>query len=208
MLGFSRLDDTDDRGERRLVAGLGLLFAGVLALALVDLAGDLEEGGALWHVALEAAVALIGLSGATAMLLRLRTVARRAIVAEQRAEGLAQRADDLAERLRATERDAERWRAEAGELIAGLSGAIDQQLDRWSLSPAEKEIALLLLKGLSHKEIAEVRGVGEATVRHQARAIYRKAGLSGRADLAAFFLEDLLSVRPSSAGSASPRSTT
>jgi len=51
---------------------------------------------------------------------------------------------------------------------------------------------LLLLKGLSHKEIAEVRNVSETTVRHQARSLYRKAGLSGRNDLAAFFLEDLL----------------
>jgi DNA-binding NarL/FixJ family response regulator len=51
---------------------------------------------------------------------------------------------------------------------------------------------MLLLKGLSHKEIAEVRAITEATARQQARAVYRKAGLSGRADLAAFFREDLL----------------
>lgn len=63
---------------------------------------------------------------------------------------------------------------------------------RWELSPAEKEVALLLLKGLSHKEIAEVRGTSEATVRQQSRALYKKAGLTGRHDLAAFFLEDLL----------------
>ncbi|MBT8470373.1 MAG: helix-turn-helix transcriptional regulator [Myxococcales bacterium] len=64
--------------------------------------------------------------------------------------------------------------------------------DRWRLSPAEKEVALLLLKGLSHKEIAKVRSVTETTARQQARAVYRKAGLSGRHDLAAFFLEDLM----------------
>jgi hypothetical protein len=29
-------------------------------------------------------------------------------------------------------------------------------------------------------------------VRHQALAVYRKSGLGGRAELAAFFLEDLL----------------
>jgi len=49
-----------------------------------------------------------------------------------------------------------------------------------------------LLKGLSHREIADIRGVSERTVRQQSRALYRKAGLSGRADLAAYFLEDLL----------------
>jgi len=38
---------------------------------------------------------------------------------------------------------------------------------------------MLLLKGLSLKEIATVRGTGERTVREQARAVYRKAGLTG-----------------------------
>ena len=81
--------------------------------------------------------------------------------------------------------------------VVGLVGqprrpALDRQFQRWALSPAEKEVALLLLKGLSHKEIAEVRSITEATARQQARAVYKKAGLSGRADLAAFFLEDLL----------------
>jgi DNA-binding NarL/FixJ family response regulator len=56
-------------------------------------------------------------------------------------------------------------------------------------------VASLLLKGLSHKEIAEVRRVSEATARQQARAVYKKAGLSGRNELAAFFLEDLLLPR-------------
>ena len=53
-------------------------------------------------------------------------------------------------------------------------------------------MALLLLKGLSHKEVATVRAVSERTVREQARAVYSKSGLTGRAALSAFFLEDLL----------------
>ena len=77
-------------------------------------------------------------------------------------------------------------------MMKGLAEALDQQFDRWRLSPAEKEVALLLLKGLSHKDIAEVRSVTAATARQQARSVYKKAGLSGRHDLAAFFLEDLM----------------
>jgi DNA-binding CsgD family transcriptional regulator len=77
-----------------------------------------------------------------------------------------------------------------GALLA--FAAVDRQFQRWALSPAEKEVALLLLKGLSHEEIDEVRSITEATARQQATAIYRKAGLSGRNDVAAFFLEDLL----------------
>ena len=37
-----------------------------------------------------------------------------------------------------------------------------------------------------------MRSVAEATVRQQAAAIYKKAGVSGRHELSAFFLEDLL----------------
>jgi DNA-binding CsgD family transcriptional regulator len=88
--------------------------------------------------------------------------------------------------------EAARWRDEARDLLNGLGAAFDRQFERWALSPAEKEVALLLLKGLSHKELAEVRSITEATARQQARAVYKKAGLSGRHDLAAFFLEDLL----------------
>jgi len=64
---------------------------------------------------------------------------------------------------------------------------------RWRQStPAEREIALFILKGLSAKEIADLRDTSERTIRQQAQAIYSKANLSGRAALSAFFLEDLL----------------
>lgn len=86
----------------------------------------------------------------------------------------------------------QRWRAEARSHLDGLGAAIEAQFSRWSLTEAEREVALLLLKGLSHKETAQVRGVSERTVREQSRSIYAKAGLTGRTALSAFFLEDLL----------------
>jgi DNA-binding CsgD family transcriptional regulator len=88
--------------------------------------------------------------------------------------------------------DAQRWNAEAQVVLQGLGAAIDRQFDRWGLTPAEREVALLQLKGLRHKAIAELRNRSERTVRQQALAVYRKSGLNGRTDLAAFFLEDLL----------------
>ena len=84
------------------------------------------------------------------------------------------------------------WRSRVQDLMRGIGSAIDQQFDRWKLTPAEKDVALLLLKGFSHKEVAGLRGRAERTVRQQALAIYRKSNLSGRASLAAYFLEDLL----------------
>lgn len=92
---------------------------------------------------------------------------------------------------------AERWRRETAELQRGLSDAIDLQFTRWELTPAEREVALLLLKGLSTRDIAGMRDTREATVRQQAQVVYRKASLEGRAELAAFFLEDLLAPHSS-----------
>lgn len=88
--------------------------------------------------------------------------------------------------------DARRWNQEAQDVLQGLAAAIDRQFDRWGLSPAEREVALLQLKGLRHRQIAELRNTSERTVRQQALSVYRKSGLNGRTDLAAFFLEDLL----------------
>lgn len=100
--------------------------------------------------------------------------------------------------------EASSWRQEARDALVGLSDAIDRQFTRWELTQAEREVALLLLKGLSHKEIATVRGTSERTVRQQSLTVYRKSEVAGRAELSAFFLEDLLSVhRPSAPDSAS-----
>src|SRR6478672_2169417 len=84
------------------------------------------------------------------------------------------------------------WRDETRALLNGLGEAIDRQFLTWKLTEAERDVGLLLLKGLSLKEIAAARATSERTIRTQARSIYAKAGLSGRAALSAFFLEDLL----------------
>jgi DNA-binding CsgD family transcriptional regulator len=77
----------------------------------------------------------------------------------------------------------------AGEMIQVMHG----QFSKWGLSMSEAEVALLLIKGLSMKEIAEARQVKEKTVRSQSAAIYAKSGQAGRHELAAFFIEDLMS---------------
>jgi DNA-binding CsgD family transcriptional regulator len=109
------------------------------------------------------------------------------------------------EEARQWSEDARRWNQEAQHVLQGLGAAIDRQFDRWGLSPAERDVALLQLKGLRHKAIADLRHTSERTVRQQALSVYRKSGLNGRNDLAAFFLEDLflppaLSSSTSSAG--------
>ena len=180
----SPADDREPASPRLLVA----LFAVMAVLVAIDLITDLREQTTMAHVMLELLVVATGFVAAGAIALRLRRSAHDA-------QALRDHAARLAENLRASQEEAARWRSDAADLIAGLSAAIDTQFTRWELSPAEREIALLLLKGLSHKEVAQIRSVSETTVRQQARSLYRKAGLSGRNDLAAFFLEDLLGPR-------------
>jgi len=94
--------------------------------------------------------------------------------------------------LEAARMEGMQWRNNMRDLIQGLSQGISSQFDQWGLTPAECEVGLLILKGMSYKEIAIIRDVSEKTVRQQAHAIFRKGKLSGRAALSAFFLEDLL----------------
>ena len=168
-----------------------VLVALVTALVGLDVAGDARSGSSGWHLALEVGIMAVALAGAVALWGQLLLARRRARALQS----------DL---VRA-EADLVRFRAEAQEALAGLGEAIDRQFERWGLSAAEREVALLLLKGLSHKEVAEARATSERTVRQQALAVYRKAGLSGRAELAAFFLEDLLLPAPAAAARADGR---
>ena len=62
----------------------------------------------------------------------------------------------------------------------------------WGLTKSEQEVAMLLLKGLSFREISEVRDTKEKTVRQQASSIYVKANVDGRHEFAAWFLEDFM----------------
>jgi DNA-binding CsgD family transcriptional regulator len=178
-------DHTDVRSEQRRFAFVAVAFAILATLAFLDLAADLREGTTLQHALTEGIIVVIGAIGITLGVSRI-------FVLRQHARKLTREAGELAERLQDSHAAAEQWRQEARELLQGLGALIDRQFGRWGLTPAEREVALLILKGFSHKEAAVLRSVAEATVRQQATAIYKKAGVSGRHDLSAFFLEDLL----------------
>lgn len=83
------------------------------------------------------------------------------------------------------------WRSKVRSHLAGLKAGIDMQFEEWGMTAAEREVGLLILKGLSHKEIAALRATTEATVRQQAQAIYRKSSLPGKTAFSAYFLEDI-----------------
>ena len=166
--------DTSRKIDLTLVA----IISTVLLLIIGDIATDLSDGASRGHVLGEGIVLVLCATGMVLILSRFARVTRQA--------------EQLRVDLTQARKESEHWRSESRELIAGLGAAIETQFRRWSLSPAERDVALFLLKGLSHKEVAELRSTSERTVRQQSREVYRKSGLSGRAALSAFFLEDLL----------------
>lgn len=78
------------------------------------------------------------------------------------------------------------------ELAAQYRAVIQKQFDEWNLSASEQDIVILILKGMSFREIAGLRNTRDKTVRQQASSVYRKAGVTGRNELVAWFLDDLL----------------
>lgn len=89
-----------------------------------------------------------------------------------------------------------RDRARAEERLRRASGAfmdlLAERFDDWGLTPAERDVALFSIKGMSTAEIAGLRGTSEGTIKAQTNAIYRKAGVTGRPQLLSLFIEDLM----------------
>lgn len=110
--------------------------------------------------------------------------------AQEIREGRVERSE-LIGKLSMARAEGEKWRSAALVHANGLGSAIQQQFAAWRLTASECDVAILMLKGLSHKEIAQIRNSSAATVRQQAAAVYSKSGLTSRAELAAYFLEDL-----------------
>ncbi|MFD0982327.1 helix-turn-helix transcriptional regulator [Tropicimonas aquimaris] len=153
-----------------------------LLLTLLDL---LVEQGAGWLPGLAVdffdRLILIGAAVvATLMVLRLAH--------------LSDRTDRLELNVERAAREGKAWRAQSRRFLDGLSAAIERQFSDWDLTPAEADVAGLLLKGATLREIAVLRRTSEATTRQQAQSVYRKSGLASRAELSAYFLEDLFSI--------------
>ena len=161
----------------RLLFLIGLF--GLLAfLTLADFYIDFLEGEDYGHLVIEGLVIVTALSGAAYL--------TRELFARQ--QELARLREQLSTTKRCLSESREQLRNAGRQYIQ----AIQQQFTDWGFTPSEREVATLLLKGLSFEEIAGVRQTKEKTVRQQATAIYRKSDLNGRHEFAAWFFEDFV----------------
>lgn len=132
-----------------------------------DVIGDLALGGTedTWHLWVESVAAVALVAGLLLQMFELRR---------------------LLHQMAQTEAGLRAARGEMAEVIG-------QFFDDWRLTPAERDVALLILKGIDNDTIARLRGTAAGTVRAQATAIYAKAGVDGRAQLFSLFMDELLS---------------
>lgn len=86
--------------------------------------------------------------------------------------------------------------AQTPKLGSQYRAVMQKQFDAWQLTASEQDVVIMMLKGLSFREIAELRETREKTVRQQASSVYRKAGVTSRNELAAWFFEDMLEPPP------------
>ena len=154
-----------------------VLFFIALGLSF-DVWNDWSSGAASYHLWIEAFVVLL-------TFVALIWIWRDNSALRKKVSGISAQLID-------SKKESEKWRTEHQTLIHGLGSAIEKQLTQWQLTKTEQDVAVLLLKGLSFKEIADIRNTSEKTVRQHSLKIYEKSNLAGRAELSAFFLEDLL----------------
>ncbi|MEM1065010.1 MAG: helix-turn-helix transcriptional regulator [Pseudomonadota bacterium] len=95
-------------------------------------------------------------------------------------------------------RQAKARTARAEEALRAASGAfmdvLEERFTQWQLTPAERDVALFAIKGMSTAEIAGLRETSEGTVKAQTNAIYRKAGVTGRPQLLSLFIDELMNA--------------
>lgn len=173
--------------ENRVKIITFVILLGTSIFALVDIVLDIREGIRLNHLIHEAALWLFSMIGA---FYQFRVIKWQS----QEMVGFQQKIHDLDQINSKLKKERETFEKKISHLSTEFLSNIDEQFNQWAFSRGEKEIALLLIKGLSMKDIANIRGSNENTVRQQASQIYKKSSLNGRMELSAFFLDDLLAL--------------
>ncbi len=157
---------------------IALLLLVIMVLNFVDVLTDISLGVPTWHIVEESIIVLASAIGGFFLVFEIRR--RSARIAE------------LKEHIQVSDRQIAQMSEEMKSARHRYSEVINNQFNDWKLTISEKEVAMLLLKGLSLREISGLRDTKEKTVRQQASNIYSKANVEGRHEFAAYFFEDFL----------------
>lgn len=164
--------------ENKFLFWVRIFFVLIIVASVSDIVFDIRQGAHPLHVFQEL------LMGVFALLFLLTLFMNTRLQSKRNAELKQELAEVKAESAKASQ-----------ELIAArrtFGEAVVKQFSDWSFTESETEIALLTLKGLTAKEIANLRNASEKTVRNQLTSIYRKSGTTGKLGFIAWFIEGLM----------------
>lgn len=157
---------------------IAIILGVIMILNMMDVMHDIRLGVPRWHVVEESIIVLAAALGMFYLIFEMRRRTHELVSLRQTLSSSDQQLADITQEMKSARR-------QYGE-------AIHAQFDQWQLTDSEQQVAMLLLKGLSFKEISAVRNTKEKTVRQQASTIYAKSGVDGRHAFAAWFLEDFI----------------
>jgi len=155
-----------------------VLLVLIMLFKLLDIIADLQLDIPAWHIMQESILVLLTVIGTVYLSNDLMRRSRQVKALAYRLAQADKQIDNMSSQMRSARQD--------------YSQAVASQFNTWGFTKSEQQVAFLLLKGLSFKEIAEVRQTKEKTVRQQASSIYGKAEVDGRHTFCAWFMEDFI----------------
>lgn len=150
----------------------------IMILNFADVLTDISLDVPIWHIVEEFMISMVAGMVAVYLIFDMRRRTQRLLALRDKLAVTTTQLDTMTEQFKQARHQ--------------YFSAVEEQFALWGLTPSEKEVALLMLKGLSTQDIANVRNTKEKTVRQQASSLYSKAGLEGRYALSAWFFEDIL----------------
>jgi DNA-binding NarL/FixJ family response regulator len=150
----------------------------IIVLKLADLYTDFNSSAETSHLFQEISLIILSLGLFIYLMfdLRRRTKAKQGLIRKLKLSN--ENIEELNQHLKDTK--------------SAFLDVIEAQFELWGLTSTEKKVALFLVKGYTTSEIAELRSKSVKTISHQSSAIYKKAGVNGRNELAALFFETLM----------------
>ena len=86
--------------------------------------------------------------------------------------------------------------ASSRETIHMLRGHFDvvlrHKFEEWGLTTAERDVTLLIIRGLSVSEISAARNTAQGTIKAQSTSIFRKIGVGSKTELMSLIIDEFL----------------
>lgn len=98
----------------------------------------------------------------------------------------------LRQYLRLLHVEAETNRDTIHMLRGNFDAVLRDKFKEWSLTAAERDVTLLIIRGLSVADIAAARNTAHGTIKAQSTSIFRKIGVGSKTELMSVIIDEFL----------------